>query len=227
MNPFSKISELFSDWKFLVNQKGFRIALPEIASDVIHLPYRHIKFYILEYPLSNLPIDIPPKISIIIRPLDFNDIPLIMKINRPSEAKQCKRRLNNGDKGLVAVYQDEVVGYAWGTSDIKPDVEKVPIVLKPNDFLCTDMFTATKFRGKGIQTSLSLARFRLYKDLGFKNAICYIEINNKPSLAVWKNKFKARIIGKINFLRMVSCYKIRILYDREILETQNQSITIE
>ena len=197
------------DWKFLSKQKGFKSATPEIAIDILQLPFRHLKFYVLELPLSNRLPEQTPRITLTIRPFENSDLQLVKKMNRPSEVKQCERRLMNDDKGLVAVYKDEVVGYAWGSTTIRSNVEKIPIRLKPGDFLCTDVFTAPKYRGKGIQTSLSLARFRLFQDLGYKNAVCYIEVHNKPSLAVWQKKLGAKTTGKIDFLRVLIWYKIQ------------------
>ena len=67
--------------------------------------------------------------------------------------------------------------------------------------LCTDAFTAPAFRGQGIQTTLSLARLRFFQDLGCKRAIAYIEVDNAPSLAVWR-KVEAQVVAHADFERV-------------------------
>ncbi len=209
MNPFGRLAEYLEDWKYLFKRDGMRLAFREMSTDIARLPFRHLQFKILEYSLSDPLPEIAPKIDLVIRPFKFNDLEKVKYLNRPSEAKQCERHLHNGHKGLVATYQGEVAGYAWGGPDMKPKLEKIPIQLKPGDVLCTDVFTAPPFRRKGIQTALSLARFRLFKELGFQKAVCYIEARNTPSLIVWQKKLGAKITGKIDFLRIFSWYRIR------------------
>ena len=69
------------------------------------------------------------------------------------------------------------------------------------DVLCVDAYTTPAFRGKGVQTALALARFRLFGDLGYQRAIAYIERRNAPSLAVWR-KLGGQEIGEIEFRRI-------------------------
>ncbi len=211
MNPFKRLAEFIEDWRYLIKRDGVRLVTREIATDIVRLPFRHLQFKILEYPLSDPLPEIAPKIDLVIRPFEFNDLEKVKNLNRPSEAKQCERHLNNGHRGLVATYQGEVAGYAWGGPEMKPKLEKIPVQLSPGDVLCTDVFTVPSFRRKGIQTALSLARFQLFKELGFQNAVCYIEARNTPSLVVWQKKLGAKITGKIDFLRILSWYRIRLM----------------
>lgn len=210
MNQFNRLAEFFEDWKYLIKRDGIQSALGEIVTDVVRLPFRHLQFKILEYNLSDPLPELKPKINLVIRPFEFNDLEKVKYLNRPSEARQSERHLNNGHKGLVATYHSEVAGYAWGGPDMKPKLEKIPIQLKPEDVLCTDVFTAPSFRRKGIQTALSLARFQLFKELGYQKAICYIETRNTPSLVVWQKKLGAKMTGRIDFLRILSWYRIRL-----------------
>jgi len=208
MNPFQRISEFTEDWRYLWRRDGGRAALPVIAQDIVRLPFRHLKFLILACSLEQPLPGIKPQVGLDIRIFEQADLEHVKEIDRPSEARQCARRLKYGQKGLVALSQGRVVGYAWGCSEVQPELERVNIELKPGDVLCTDVYTAPAFRGRGVQTALALARFELFRELGFNRAVCYIEIHNAPSLAVWQRKLQAQMVGSIDFLRIGPWYRV-------------------
>ena len=60
-----------------------------------------------------------------------------------------------------------------------------------------------------VQTALTLARFRMFHELGYRRAVCYIEEKNAPSLAVWQRKFAGQTIGRIDFIRLGLWYRVR------------------
>jgi RimJ/RimL family protein N-acetyltransferase len=71
------------------------------------------------------------------------------------------------------------------------------------------------FRSKGLQTALSLARLDYFQELDYKRAIAYIEVNNIPSLTVWR-KMGAQIVDYIDFKRILiwrrtRCGRFRVL----------------
>jgi len=209
LKTIGRFAELVGDWKFYIKRDGLWSSLPEIGLDLVRLPYRHLRFVILERSLLEPLPKLSPKISVEIRPVEHADLAQIRNIDRPSEGKLCEHRLENGHRGLVALYEEQIIGYAWGCAEINPQLERVPIKLEPGDVLCTDVFVQPKFRGQGIQTVLSLERFQLFRDLGFQRAVCYIETTNAPSLSVWQRKLGARIIGSINFVRIGAWYRVR------------------
>jgi hypothetical protein len=136
---------------------------------------------------------------------------LVRQLDRPSEARSGAQRLIQGHKGLVAFNNGQPAGYTWGSTDPLTRLERVHPKLSPGDVLCTDSYTFPAFRGRGVQTALALARFILFRELGFLRAICTIEIHNKPSLAVWQRKLNGKTIGEIDFIRIGSRYRIRYL----------------
>ena len=84
--------------------------------------------------------------------------------------------------------------------------------------LCADVYTNPAFRGQGVQTALTLARFRLFRDLGYHRAISYIEVCNAPSLAVWQRKLGSVTIGQIDFLRVGLWRRVRYNLDHAVDE---------
>ena len=222
MRLIQRLIELFEDWDYVIRKDGLWSAIPVIGQEIARLPFRHLKFFVFERSLSETIPEIHPQIELDIRPFEQSDLQFVKKMDRPSEARQCKRHLESGHKGLIAFFQGQPTGYAWGCADVNPEIEKVPIQLKLGDVLCTDVFTNPPFRGKGVQTALSLARFQMFRDLGFSRAICYIEIQNGPSLAVWQRKLSGLKTGSIDFLRIGPWYRVRFIPTTSRQETINR-----
>lgn len=209
MKPFHRLFELVEDWGYLTERDGLRAALPLIASELARLPYRHIRFVIVACSLLDPFPDWPPKIQLTTRPFEPADLDLVRQMDRPSEAQLCAHRLAQGDRGLLAFCNGRPAGYTWGSVDPQTRLERVHPKLCPGDVLCTDAYTCPAFRGQGIQTALTLARFRMFRDLGYGRAISYIDVHNGPSLAVWQRKFSGHIIGTMDFVRIGSRYRVR------------------
>jgi len=205
----NRLAELSEDWKFTAKRNGFKVFLPFIISDLTRLPYRHLKFVVLGRSLIDPFPEWEPREKLSIRAFEQKDLDIVRQLDRPSEARLCAKRLEAGHRGLVAFYEGHPAGYAWGSMDKHTRLERIHPKLDSGDVLCTDSFTAPEFRGKGLQTALTLARFNLFKEMGCKRAICCIEINNAPSLSVWQRKLDSKSIGMIDFKRIGPWYRIR------------------
>jgi GNAT superfamily N-acetyltransferase len=197
----SRLTELIEDWNYLVRHHGCQSAVPEIVQQLLKMPYQHLQFVIVARSLAEPLPDLQPKIELEIRLFEQSDLEMVRQIDRPSEAHAFAIRLEYGHKGLIALYQGLPIGYAWGCGTIHSAVERVNLKLELGDALFVDAYTVPAFRGKGIQTALSLARFQLFRELGYQRAIAYIEKHNSPSLNVWR-RVGAKEIGGIDFLRI-------------------------
>jgi GNAT superfamily N-acetyltransferase len=209
MQFIHRLSELTEDWIYFSRRDGLKSALPVILSDLRNLPYRHLHFIIVAHSLLVPFPDLQPNIGVSLRIFEQGDLDLVRKIDRPSEARLCAQRLKQGHKGLFAFYQYQPAGYAWGSTDTDTRLERVHPHLDPGDVLFTDSYTYPEYRGKGIQTALTLARFRLFQELGYHRAVSTIEVSNQASLAVWLRKMNGQSIGSINFLRLGPWYRIQ------------------
>ncbi|MBN1224694.1 MAG: hypothetical protein JXB23_15720 [Candidatus Aminicenantes bacterium] len=176
----------------------------------MQLPYRHIEFLVFARVLDDSIPDIRSKISLEIKQFGFSDLESVRRVNRPSEANLCARRLAAGHMGLIAFHNSRLAGYAWGCGEIDPKIESVRPNLDPGDVLCVDAFTPQAFRNQGVQTALTLARFRMFREQGFLRAVSFIDTSNHPSLAVWK-KLEARIVSNLDFKRIGIWCKARHL----------------
>lgn len=196
-----RLAELGEDWGYMFRRRGWQAALPAVLREIARLPYWRCTYRVLARSLAQPLPDLQPTIAAEVRPFEPSDLQLVRQIDRPSEARQCARRLALGHQGLIALYHGQPAGYAWGSTECNPVVERVRVRLDPGDVLCVDAYTAIAFRGQGIQTTLALARMRLFREQGYQRAIAYIETGNLPSLAVW-HKLGGREVDTIDFLRI-------------------------
>jgi GNAT superfamily N-acetyltransferase len=223
MKLFERLEELIIDWKYLIQRDGLNAALPTVVQEISLLPYRHLIFSIVSRSLTEPFPDLQPKIPLEIRPFQPADVGFVREMDRPSEANQCAQRLARGHSGLIALHQGRPAGYAWGYTEEYAQMDKVPLKLEPGDVLCSDVFTHPSFRGQGVQTALSLTRFKMFKDLGLRRAICFIENRNGPSLAVWQRKLGGQVIGHFDFVRVGNWYRVR----RYGFEDMNRPVDLE
>lgn len=196
-----RLAELIEDWDFYFKIYPWPKSLLKISNELMQLPFRHIHYKV--YACSV--VEPVPKVrfddSFVIRRFTFQDVPEVAKINRPSEARLCAKHLTNGHIGFSVLNNGKLAGYAWAYTKFYPDIDRFNIYLEPLDFLCNDAFTSPSFRGRGIQTSLVLARLNFFRELGYQRAICFIRRRNQPSIRVWK-KFGGVCIGDIDYFRI-------------------------
>jgi GNAT superfamily N-acetyltransferase len=212
MQTISRLHEFTEDWRYFTKRGGLKSSLALITTDIARLPFRHLKFIILARSLTDPLPELKPRIELSIRPFNQDDIDLVRQIDRPSEARLCTKRLARGHKGLIALHQGQPVGHAWGCTEVDTNLERVHPKLELGDVLCADVYTTPEFRGKGIQTSLTISRFKLFRDLGYRRAVSYIEMQNTPSLAVWQRKLGSKQIGWVDFIRFGFWYRVRYQY---------------
>ena len=120
-----RLSELVRDWDYLILHLGFFRALPRVGLEISQLPFRHIRYLLFVKPFDEPFPVIRSEISLEIRPFRFSDLGLVRRINRPSEANLCARRLAAGHVGLMAFHNGQPAGYAWGCGAIDPGIARV------------------------------------------------------------------------------------------------------
>jgi GNAT superfamily N-acetyltransferase len=210
MDTIARLFELAEDWRYYIRRDGLMRALPVVGLELARLPLRHLSYVLVVRPLNEPLPEVQPKIALQIRPFTQADLVAARTMDRPSEARLCAKRLAEGHLGLLALHGGRPVGYAWGCGEMNTGLERVPLHLEPGDVLCTDVFTVPEYRAQGVQTALTLARLHLFRGLGYRRAICYIEAGNAPSRVVWQRKLGCTNAGQIDFLRVGSWYRVRL-----------------
>lgn len=195
-----RLSEIWADWRLLVQRDGWRAAWPQIRRELLTLPYRRMEYLVLARPLDESLPPVQAKVPLEFRPFTPEDLEFVRREHLPTEAALCARHLALGHDGLAACLNGAIVGYAWSCADTS--LERIELKLAPGDILLTDAFTAPAARGQGVQTALSLARLHAARARGYRRAITYIEIHNTPSLTVWQKKLGAIVLAHLIFRRV-------------------------
>lgn len=210
MHWYARLAELIEDWRFLIRRDGWRSARRVIVQELVRLPYRQMDYLVLARVLTEPLPDLQPKIPLQVREITADDLNLLRQIDRPSEVKLCTRRLARGYDGYLALHEGRPAGHAWSTDQYDPALERVRTPLSPGDVMFADVYTAPAHRGQGVQTTLALVRLERYRTLGYRRAIVCIERQNHASLAVWRRKLGAQIVGEFVFSRVGPWRRVRL-----------------
>jgi len=195
-----RLTELIGDWIFLVKRDGWKSSRSFILKEIARLPYRRMPYFVLAYSLSDPVPEFQPKRSIDIRPFAAKDLEFVRREYLPSEANLCRRRLSQGQRGLMAFIDGQAAGYCWLACDDR--LERVRLSIGPGDILAPSAFTAPDFRNKGVKTALAIASLHLSRELGYARILTYIEVNNIPSLNIWQKKLGSQVIARLDFRRI-------------------------
>jgi GNAT superfamily N-acetyltransferase len=163
------------------------------------LPYRRIHYLQLSRLLSDPLPTIRPGIPLEVRPFEQSDLQAVSNEYLPSEAKLCEKRMERGHFGFVACHNGRFLGCAWACTDCS--LERVVLPFDAGDILFNDAFTVPAYRGRGVQTSLLVARLHFSRESGYRRAVAYAEISNLPSIKAWL-KVGGSVTGHIRLTRV-------------------------
>lgn len=196
----NRLFEHVIDWGFLALRAGWRPLISKVRDMVRTLPRRRLEYIVMAVYLDS-PFPAPPdRENIEVRPFLPSDLHFVRREHLPSEAAMCGRRLAAGQEGLTAVLDGEPAGYAWLCRN--DALERVDLPMKSDEVMFTDAFTAPRFRGRGVNTSLACASLRRARQLGCSRLIGYIEAGNGASLNVWLGKMGGRVFQRLEFERI-------------------------
>lgn len=195
-----RFRELIADWRHLIKRDGWKSLRSPILKDIVTLLCRRIKYVVLTLDLSK---DLPKLEAaqpVEVRFFRSSDLAFVREEFLPSEAHLCRRRLQAGHIGFVAVHQGRPVAYSWLCGDMS--LERVNMDLPPSHILATDSFTSPDFRKQGFQSAIASAKIRYARDAGYAKVIVYIDEGNAPSRFIWENKLGSELTGRLVFQRV-------------------------
>jgi GNAT superfamily N-acetyltransferase len=202
MTWLERLAELVEDWVHLIRLGGWGSALPQIGRELARLPYRRIRFLVLTRGLREPVADLQSKVPLQVREFGHSDLELVRQIDRPSEAKQCARRLARGHMGLMALCEGQPVGYAWCLDRVEPALEGMHVRLDPGDIYFTDAYVAPAYRRQGVYTVMTVVRIRLARRLGYRRMVTCVDEYNQPALTVWQRKLGVQVVTHLDFVRI-------------------------
>jgi hypothetical protein len=120
-----------------------------------------------------------------------------------------EQRMERGDVAIIAMADDELVGYSWATSKERWIAEiRASIVPRPGEVLMYDKRIMPRWRGKGLQYPLSVAKLLYLSELGYTRALVWVDALNTRSL---KNQ---RRLGRRKIAEATSLPALGILHVR-------------
>lgn len=197
------------DWRLVLRRDGWKSLLSKVWLDARKLPCRRLEYFLMAVPLDQPLPDLPCQNNVEVRPFLPSDLDFVRNENLPSEARMCVRRLAAGQEGLTALLDGELAGYAWLCRD--DSLARIDLPMGSDEIMFTDAFTAPRFTGRGVNTRVALASLRRAKDLHLRRLIAYIRTDNLPSQAVWLGKMNGRVFAKLEFERVWTRRRTRII----------------
>jgi len=157
------------------------------------------KIAIYEFELEKPPTKITPKIDLVYRLATINDV--ISMGEELGYGKKEKRfsieRLKKGDKGILALHKNQVVGYQWIMKEKMELSLNNHIVLPKSKVYVYKAFVKQEFRGKRISNLLDNYIFRnLKKKEGITYVFSNIAETNRPAIKA-RERIGWKIVGHI------------------------------
>lgn len=196
-----KLDDLIKDWYYFYRRRG-RPVYKSFFKSLTRRLYRHITLSIFAVPLSQSVPTPNPKIPLDIHEFRQEDLEAVSKIIRLSEVKLIVKRLDRGHIGVIAYHENQPIAYQWACTEIDPTIDKIHVVPKPGEVYYAYAYTIPSYRRKGLQLPMGLKLAEILKNMGYKKFVTMINIQNTPSLSLWK-----KLVGT-DELGYVELYKI-------------------
>ena len=160
---------------------------------------------IFEIDLKKTYSKVNPKLKLFFRFASEKDIDLMdeTQYDYNQITKQySKERLAKGDRCILALYNDKIIGYVWIMKDYMELSKKKHIILDKKKVYAYRCFVKKEYRGKRIESALYNHATDLLKKEGKKILILTIDNDNKPALkAISKKKARYKITGSLIHIR--------------------------
>lgn len=110
-------------------------------------------------------------------------------------------RLEKGDRCILAVYNNKIVGYLWSMRDTMELTQFKHIPLAKNRASSYKGFVLTDFRGKRIHPAMYNYLISILKKDGKRYIVSMVDLDNKSSIKT-KQRGNYKVIGEIVHVRL-------------------------
>ena len=114
--------------------------------------------------------------------------------------KHSKERLEKGDKCVLAIHNDEIVGYSWAMKDAMELSQFNLIPLPENKVYLYNAFVVEEFRGKRVNGAMRQYFDNILINEGKTTIVATISKYNKPSIKS-AERMDPKKIGKVTQIR--------------------------
>lgn len=184
--------------------EGLRGVWSAITPRTVHRIVRISRLRVFAQPLDVIP-EVSMPAGVTIARLRLEQISSLAPIAGQRDRKRFRRLLEIGCTGLVAWRGPQPVGYAWVTTEMRPEVSHCPLELPAGAAYLWDLYVVPAERGSGVGTSLASERLRTARALGRTEGWRMITPDNVPSIRTLQRSGAAtRVVGEMRYLKVGS-----------------------
>lgn len=150
----------------------------------------------LRLPLLDVPRHTPMRWTT----LTEGQIPALSAINPVMSGAEVRRRWAEGQECFLCWVEGSLAHYWWETTrpNYLPYLGKTLLPLE-GDIIVSNVFTAPRFRGRGIYSASCIMGFRRLRDKGFTRSIGVAAWWNAPALQVHCQKGGYTLAGRVGY----------------------------
>lgn len=199
----SLIDDFTADVTEAWQQGGAGAMWGELREWLLYPAARHGKLLLVEQALPDS-IEVRPPPGVRIERLNDRHWDALAAICKRRMLRRHRRALQRGRVGILAIRDEQVLGYTWLSDEMDRDLEVYPVKLRPKAVYGWNLFVDPAERGKGIGSALVRARMRMARELGYETTMRVIDPENQPAIATVRNSSSerpARALGILYYLK--------------------------
>jgi ribosomal protein S18 acetylase RimI-like enzyme len=201
-NTITKLWGVIQNLAYHLRHRNFD-ALGQWLSETLRTCLCHRIEYIvftrsLEGPLPSFEARLP----ITYRVAEPDDLSYLRDVILPSELEYFSKRLAHGRICILALYQENLIAYAWASDEVNLEIDNLELRLEPGDVYLDDFYTLPAYRRQGVYSALHLQELRYVQERGFKRAVAIVAVDNIPPQKLMK-KIGYQEADRLSFRRIL------------------------
>lgn len=196
------IKEIVASFLFVRRLEGWRSALAT-SWKYLHNPIFvwHLGFALRKSLRGE--IDLPvPEVDLTIRQATLDDLALLGTIFPPLRLKRIARKLQAGEKCVIAIQEQKAIAYVFAAFAGNPSTTEVQLDLGPGEAYIWAGYALPAFRRLGVVRAINLHLCRLLQKEGYEKTVLLVDASNKVSLGHCK-KTGYRITDRVAYLQVL------------------------
>jgi ribosomal protein S18 acetylase RimI-like enzyme len=198
----SLIKDPIEAFLYIRRQEGWRSAF-SLARQFLLLPFfEYHRLLVVRRSLKE-PVDVPaPRVAVTIREATLDDLAILETIVPPLRVKRFAKKMQAGEICMVALQEQQVVGYCLGGFANTPSTEDAQLKLGPKEAYAWGGYVSPQCRRQGVWGAVHLALCRLQREKGYETCFGLVEMGNRASLGALQ-KIGFRETERLTLLRVL------------------------
>jgi hypothetical protein len=177
--------------------EGWRSALIFLTLPVFEYHHAYAYRRSLIEPIKLRPVDS----DLTLRPATPDDRQLFETIFPKFRIKRLVKKMEAGERCMIAIHQDRIIGTCWAGFADGPSVRDTALSIKADEAYMWGAFVVPEFRSRGIVSTLSNILMIWLQEHGYVGAYQVINRGNAPSRKV-AQKIGSDPVGEVLSVRL-------------------------